>query len=70
MGNCGSSNDAVVETATSPRNKPSNPAPSARVEPSTSVKADIISKSKASIRPAKKYKLNYFDFTGKAELIR
>ena len=69
MGNCGSSNDAVVETATSPRSKPSNRVPSARVEPSTSAKADI-GKSIASIRPAKKYKLNYFDFTGKAELIR
>ena len=61
---CGSSND-IADAAVSPRNKQPSRAPSARVESnSLPVNSSLVKRQNI------KYKLSYFDTTGKGEVIR
>ena len=67
MGNCGSNND-TVESAVSPRTNQPTRAPPAQKENKPTTLSAI---KEESIAPQKtKYKLIYFDFTGRAEVIR
>jgi hypothetical protein len=68
MGNCGSNNDIAENAISSKSNQPTRRPPSAPKEKVAASRTSV--QNQDETKKITKYKLTYFDFTGRAEVIR